>query len=335
MSTTGIGTTHPAEYTRDLRDQLIGMGFAFWILIGLYIDGWSHQANKPETFFTPWHAVLYSGFAAGALFFTYNGRRDRRRGLAAASPIDRTAQLGGAVFVLGGVGDGIWHEVAGVEADIEALISPTHLTLMIGGLLMLSLPLRAALQSVNGRTLPARGKAVVAASMALLLSLVMFFLMYLSLWTEHANYLTRYIPDEELPTYAVEVGMATMLITTTLFCGALLWLAARWKLAFGTATAMFTVVALGQSGLEGFDVRLPVLAATAAGLVADVLLRQGRSLRIVGAAAGLVLAGSYFGLLHIEEGVAWGPSLWVGAVVFAAMAGYGTGVAVDVTRPRP
>ena len=33
-----------------------------WGIGGLFLDGWAHT-NLPrlETFFTPWHAVLYSG----------------------------------------------------------------------------------------------------------------------------------------------------------------------------------------------------------------------------------------------------------------------------------
>jgi len=37
-----------------------------WILAGLFLDGWAH-INIPDTidsFFMPWHAVLYSGLAA-------------------------------------------------------------------------------------------------------------------------------------------------------------------------------------------------------------------------------------------------------------------------------
>ncbi len=36
-----------------------------WVLVsGLYADGWAH-VNVPglETFFTPWHGVLYGSFA--------------------------------------------------------------------------------------------------------------------------------------------------------------------------------------------------------------------------------------------------------------------------------
>src|SRR5437588_240720 len=36
-----------------------------WLIGGVYLDGWAHRhrANL-ETFFTPWHAVLYAGFLA-------------------------------------------------------------------------------------------------------------------------------------------------------------------------------------------------------------------------------------------------------------------------------
>ncbi|MGH8601909.1 MAG: hypothetical protein ACREXR_03760, partial [Gammaproteobacteria bacterium] len=46
-----------------------------WFLGGLYLDGWAHQhiaRAELETFFTPWHAMLYSGLfaSAGALGLT-------------------------------------------------------------------------------------------------------------------------------------------------------------------------------------------------------------------------------------------------------------------------
>jgi hypothetical protein len=36
-----------------------------WFTLGLFLDAWAHN-NLPglETFFTPWHAVFYSGFAS-------------------------------------------------------------------------------------------------------------------------------------------------------------------------------------------------------------------------------------------------------------------------------
>jgi hypothetical protein len=36
-----------------------------WFVAGLYLDGWAHNHGKVDnTFFTPWHAVFYSGYVA-------------------------------------------------------------------------------------------------------------------------------------------------------------------------------------------------------------------------------------------------------------------------------
>ena len=42
------------------------MVFATWLIVGIFVDGWAHNNDKPETFFTPWHALFYSGFLATA-----------------------------------------------------------------------------------------------------------------------------------------------------------------------------------------------------------------------------------------------------------------------------
>ena len=45
-------------------------------------------------------------------------------------------------FAFAGVGDGIWHTLFGVEEDTAALLSPTHLALMIAGIVLVTGPLR-------------------------------------------------------------------------------------------------------------------------------------------------------------------------------------------------
>src|SRR5258708_37104161 len=38
---------------------------------GIYIDGWAHNHNKVDnSFFTPWHAMLYGAFAMVGTFLT-------------------------------------------------------------------------------------------------------------------------------------------------------------------------------------------------------------------------------------------------------------------------
>src|SRR5258706_14732380 len=38
------------------------VGALYWFVIGFYVDGWAHNHGQADaTFFTPWHAMLYSG----------------------------------------------------------------------------------------------------------------------------------------------------------------------------------------------------------------------------------------------------------------------------------
>src|SRR5689334_15076552 len=137
-------TTSSGPFGR-LRDESAYMLCGLWMIVGLYLDGWSHQANKPDTFFTPWHALLYSGFGAAVLYSGYMAMRDARTGALPQIADDRVTTFGVVLFAIGAITDGIWHTVVGIEVDIEGLISPTHLMLMTGGLLMVTLPIRAAL----------------------------------------------------------------------------------------------------------------------------------------------------------------------------------------------
>jgi len=307
---------------QQLRDEAAYMLCGLWMIIGLYVDGWSHQANKPETFFTPWHALLYSGFGAAIAYSAYMGLRDAKVGIPPAVGDDRITSLGVALFATGAVGDFLWHTLVGIEVDIEGLISPTHLMLMIGGLLMVTLPVRSALRSDEPAGLP------VFASVTLALGVAAFFLMYLMPWDNHHVFESTYLPDSDISNLRVAVGMASVIITTALLIGAMAWTARRWKLPMGTATIAFTLVAVGVASQSGYEVVLSILAGTIAGFAFDVLLRDGRSLPVVGAVSGALLWASFFALHHAEHGIGWSPSLWVGAIVFAGLTGLAMGVAV-------
>ena len=90
-----------------------------WLIGGLYLDGWAHiHVPALETFFTPWHAVLYSGYIAGAVALAVTVRRNRRRGAprARALPAGYGLSLVGVfVFFFAGVADMLWHVTFGIE----------------------------------------------------------------------------------------------------------------------------------------------------------------------------------------------------------------------------
>ncbi len=48
---------------------------------GVFLDGWAHNHGKVDsTFFTPWHAALYSGYALGAAFLFFSLVRSHAKG---------------------------------------------------------------------------------------------------------------------------------------------------------------------------------------------------------------------------------------------------------------
>ena len=149
------------------RPQAIG-GLAFdWLMAalstiflgGLYLDGWAHNHGKvDQSFFTPWHAFFYAGFALTALVLLVSAAVNWRRGYTSRAALPAgygLALLGTAIFAAAGVGDLIWHTLFGIEEDFEALVSPTHLMLGAGLALMVSAPLRAGLASAWGSRLAA------------------------------------------------------------------------------------------------------------------------------------------------------------------------------------
>jgi hypothetical protein len=119
-----------------------------WFFLGLYLDGWAHgHLARLETFFTPWHAVLYSGFlaTAGVLLIIALRNRQMNGTWQYALPQGYQMSLGGIIlFGVGGISDMVWHIFFGIETGIAALLSPTHLLLATGLAYIIGGPFRAA-----------------------------------------------------------------------------------------------------------------------------------------------------------------------------------------------
>src|SRR4051812_5841929 len=143
-----------------------------WLLGGLVLDGWAHQFRPGlETFFTPWHAVLYAGFTATALWTLLTHHRRRLRGVAHTG---YEAGLWGAiVFGIGGFLDGLWYTLIGIEVSIAALNSPPHLIMFLGAILLVTSPWRSATRS--GFVASPGDKASACVSLATAIGLTGFF----------------------------------------------------------------------------------------------------------------------------------------------------------------
>lgn len=145
FATTEKRKTYPPG---SIRFDLWMCLFSGWFLLGLYLDGWAHNHGRvDDTFFTPWHAVLYSGYLAVALRLMFSYARNTFKGYdwMHALPVGyMTALFGVVIFGFGGGFDMVWHQTFGFEENTEALLSPSHLLLALGAFLYVTAPLRAA-----------------------------------------------------------------------------------------------------------------------------------------------------------------------------------------------
>lgn len=301
-----------------------------WLLAGLHLDGWAH-AHRPglESFFTIWHGVLYSGFGLLALLTVSTWLANGRTMPAGYQP----TLVGVVIFLAGGVGDMLWHELIGIEVNVEALLSPTHLMLAVGMALMVAGPMRSATRA----TIPA------LISAGLLLATLTFFTQFIQpggrpwplVGNRPADPVFRVdsvtpdfpvfaggLPATEL---AAITGIGGILIATALVVGLGLHLLRKWELPFGS----FTIVLGVASALLGLMRDTPwwIAACIGGGLAMDVLVRAlrpregGWRLRAFAAGAPAALWSAYFLALAIVGGIWWSVHLWAGAIAMSALAG--------------
>jgi hypothetical protein len=320
----------PAGRGYDWAIVLLG----FWFVGGLFLDGWAHNhIPELESFFTPWHAVFYSGFLAIAAFLMAAVVRNHGKGYPwrdAVPPGYELAVLGVIIFAAGGLGDMVWHELFGVEADVEALLSPTHLVLALGGTLILSGPWRAGWRRQDSRHDLSHGWT---ALLPQLLSLTFV----LSLW----SFLTQFA-HPLVDTWAAagfrppapcgitlprqSLGIVGFLLQTAILMGLLLLTMRRWRLPLGSLTLVFGLNAALMSFMHDQYRFIP--AAAVAGLVADLLIdrlkptmeRPG-ALRLFACAVPVTYYVFYYAVLMVTQGLGWSVHLWTGSIVLTGVVG--------------
>lgn len=315
----------PAAYkaASAWRFDLLAAVLGAWFIAGIFTDGWAHNhIARLETFFTPWHAALYSGYAVNALFFAGTLVLNHRRGLPWRRALPEgygMAFVGVIVFAIAGGLDLLWHQLNGIEQSIQALFSPTHLLLATGAFLVLLGPARSLwLRATTGAvSLWALLPAVL--SLAYCALLLLFF-------TQFAHPIVKSMADVDSGYFPIAVGAASIILQTLILMGVVLLAVRRWRLPFGTLAVIFGLNYLGSSILASHT---SVLAVTALGvligLIADGLAlalrpsaQGGVGLRLFAFVTPLVFNGVYFAALAATKGLVWPVNVWTGTIYMAA-----------------
>lgn len=312
-----------------------------WLILGLFSDGWAHH-NIPdlETFFTPWHGVLYSGFAASALWFAWLGRAGGLRWFNSLPRGYGWGAVGLAVFTVGGLADMTWHIVFGVEAGLDALLSPTHLLLFSGGLLTLSSAIRSRWSAGDTTSI------VAMSAVALLAALVSFFLLYVNEFAAHAPTIAFEHPPESDPRHneaqlPATAGLGGFLIMTAVVVVPLLFVWKRGRHPRGQLAFLVTVLAWLATAIVDFapEALAGAAGATAGAIVGELLiarlehrgLAEQLRLPILSASAAAALWAGHLAGLAIFDTVAWSIELTAGVVILSALAAAALG-AVGTTH---
>jgi hypothetical protein len=325
MATVGSSARSEAAYvaahTYPAGGLLLDWAFSFlsiWLVGGSFLDGWAHTHGRvDDVFFTPWHAVLYSGALAIMLLLAATCVRNMALGYAGPQVLPAgylLSLIGAALFLIGGAFDMLWHILFGIEVSIEALLSPSHLLLATSGVLMIGAPLRAAARRPGVRGWLALGPMLLSATLSL--SILTFF-------TQFAHPLVETIAaagsDRSL-------GVSSVLIQSALLVGVILLLVRRWALPLGALTLLIGLNGAMMSVFE--DTYNLVPAALAAGILADLLLRWLRpseqrrpQLYLFAFVVPALFYGLYFLALYLTSRLVWSISLWTGAVVLAGFTG--------------
>jgi hypothetical protein len=302
-----------------------------WLMGGVHLDAWAHHQFKLETVFTPWHAVLYSGFLALAGVLLGAFVRNIRQGVTTwrqAMPDGYGLSLvGAAIFLAGGSGDMLWHTLFGIEVGIEALLSPTHLLLAYGGALMVTGPLRAAWRRPADISQSWIGFTPALLSLALLLAELSFFTAYAHPLSD-TMVATGHRPSSDVQAFNLQgLGISAILLQTAIMMGVILLAVRRWRLPIGGLTLIITVAyGLTVSIHENFFlIPFEILA----GLTTEVLywwlkpsLGRPISFRWFAFGVPVLFYALYFLTLALTGGVWWTVHLWAGAILMSGIAGW-------------
>jgi hypothetical protein len=336
-----------AQSAASPREDAVTAFLGALLVGGVLTDAWAHtnRLSTLESFFTPWHAMLYTGFAATAawtVWLAYRRRTGPRWWREAWPAGYAVGAVGAAMFAVGGLGDMAWHTVFGIEVGLKTALSPSHLLLDAGAVMLLTSPLRSWWAAGSDGGLRALAGMV---SMGLGVTMATVLLLNVSPFSPLVGDAPTQVYEPGLTNEghltAVRAFGAYVIMTLVLIVPFLL--AHRRRATFGVATALVALVA--AFAVLTFDAPKIQLTAAAGAIIgaalADLAVVRLDAVRgpdarwrlsLAGATvAALVWSGHLLGV-QIAAGVRWPPEIWAGTILVCALtAGLLGGLA---TRPR-
>jgi hypothetical protein len=323
-----------------------------WISSGFFLDAWAHGHVPVESFFTPYHAVFYSGMLALTLVFAGFAARNHARGLSWADALPRpyrVALIGVPVFLAGGIGDLIWHRMLGLEEGVDALLSPTHQIIGLGIFFLASGPIRSVLADRERATTLAR-QLPLAFGLATWLLLAHFGTAYgfdpgagrTNAPPPIAPFTPDYLTALGIGYYRVSVGVLIVILQSALMSGFALWLVSRLRPRPGMLTLIYLIgnVPPAAAFTNGSNLLVITLAQSlVAGIVGDVLIERFdphpervTPFRWFSAIVPMTYIGVYLLAVVLTDGMWWDWNIALGAWIWSGITGFALGLVAVARR---
>ncbi|MBV8117564.1 MAG: hypothetical protein JOZ01_06275, partial [Candidatus Eremiobacteraeota bacterium] len=329
-----------ASGTAGVLDWLITFAVT-WTMTGLFIDAHEHLFETVETFLNPWHLTMYSGAVFAAAALAVATARNRRAGGSWWLAIPRgyrPSVIGVALLLLGGAVDSIWHAIFGFEHQLDLLLSPPHLVLLTGLFFLAVGPVR------SGLARPPAARLIDQIPMLLSMGLafeVIQFVMQIGFYPEallRDRPLSQIVFAQEqfvlsvFLFYKQALEMMIVIWQSAMLAAAILYLAARTRLAFGALAIVCATEKLWVGGELSSDLPefvLLILASIAAGLIGDLVvarfkpsLENANAFRLLGFVVPAAYLGAYFAFaVPMFGGTWWDASFLYGSIVLAGIVG--------------
>ncbi|MDA1329994.1 MAG: hypothetical protein DWG76_03660 [Chloroflexi bacterium] len=309
-----------------------------WVIFALYLDGFAHISEWVESFFTWYHLILYSGIFVPSAVLVLIGLGNLRRGFPLRRMLPRPymlALLGSAIFLVGGFVDMGWRGVFGFEEDIEALLSPSHLFLAVGGLLIFNAPILEFL-SIRPADRPKAKQSLLPVWIAWFgnLAFISFFTQYTTPFN-HPNLFVGGRPFGEQ--FIWDIGLLSLVIWESVLLVSFMLLSLRyWKWPRGYFTVNLTLHALilwlsyWNTPVRQYWLVLP--GALLAGIIVDLVYSRLQpsyatqaarvALRRFAFLIPFIVFSIYFAILVQAYGVWWQVHMWLGAPFTAGFIGW-------------
>lgn len=308
---------------------------AGWLMTGVFLDAGAHIRRLPDSFWTPWHGILYSGLLACGAFLVALRLTEARTGTALLERGYELSVLGVVIGGLAGIGDAIWHTLFGIEFDLDAAVSPSHLLVAAGILLVVSGPARAGW---NARRFGAPQTLSLLSALSILTVIADYAVPFATaLGTGAAKPVGDLARLQQTEALFAFVGYAALV------AGVLLLPLRRVRLAPAAVAAIIGVNAIAISLVNAprlGDAEAPVLAAGIAGALlaagAAAWLRPGpgrpSQARAFAFAAPALVYAAYAVAIVATHPTWWTVTFWCGMVAVGGLAGLLVSSLVSIER---